>query len=120
MGGSIARKLFAKSAWRKVLSDVDDTLLSSGGRYPAGMDRRYGHHVLYPGVTRFYRELDLGTHPSVDDGEWPDERQGNLVFLSARPHVYKNMTEKVSDCGVEMSDFLLFLLITLNKYSRYY
>ena len=72
--------------WRKVLSDVDDTLTCSGGSYPSGIDKRYGKKVMYPGVLGFYREMDLGT-----DGpeEWPDNTVGNLVFLSARPHLYK-------------------------------
>lgn len=73
---------------RKVLSDVDDTLISSGGHFPAGIDTRYPHHVLYPGVTSFYRELDLGAASA--SGEWEEGRQGNLAFLSARPHVYKD------------------------------
>ncbi|TDH66237.1 hypothetical protein CCR75_002296 [Bremia lactucae] len=80
-------------AWRKVLSDVDDTLYSSGGRYPAGLDTRYPRHTLYPGVLPFYRELDMGT---VGPDEWEDNRVGNLVFLSARPHVYKDVSEKKS------------------------
>jgi hypothetical protein len=48
---------------------------------------------MYPGVLGFYRELDLGT-----DGpdEWPEHTAGNLVFLSARPHVYKDMSEKIN------------------------
>ncbi|KAG7361269.1 TRAPP trafficking subunit Trs65-domain containing protein [Nitzschia inconspicua] len=78
-------------AWKKILSDVDDTLLSSGGLYPAGIDKRYPRKVVYPGVLAFYRELDLGTTGPED---WPDQRVGNLVFLSARPHVYKDMSEK--------------------------
>lgn len=78
-------------AWRKILSDVDDTLLSSGGHYPAGIDKRYPKKVVYPGVLAFYRELDLGTSGPDD---WPENRVGNLVFLSARPHVYKDMSEK--------------------------
>jgi len=78
-------------AWRKILSDVDDTLLSSGGHYPAGIDKKYPKKVVYPGVLAFYRELDLGTSGPDD---WPDNRVGNLVFLSARPHVYKDMSEK--------------------------
>lgn len=80
-------------AWRKVLSDVDDTLYCSGGRYPAGMDTRYPRHAVYPGVLSFYRELDMGMAGS---DEWTDDRVGNLVFLSARPHVYKDVTEKKS------------------------
>lgn len=82
-----------QQAWRKVLSDVDDTLYSSGGRYPAGMDTRFPRHALYPGVLSFYRELDMGTNGPDD---WTDDRVGNLVFLSARPHVYKDMSEKKS------------------------
>ena len=80
-------------AWRKILSDVDDTLCSSGGSYPAGIDKRYGKKVVYPGVLAFYRELDLGTQGPE---EWPENRVGNLVFLSARPHVYKDMSEKIN------------------------
>eukprot|EP00547_Thalassionema_nitzschioides_P005819 CAMPEP_0194219164 /NCGR_PEP_ID=MMETSP0156-20130528/25329_1 /TAXON_ID=33649 /ORGANISM="Thalassionema nitzschioides, Strain L26-B" /LENGTH=1176 /DNA_ID=CAMNT_0038948731 /DNA_START=151 /DNA_END=3681 /DNA_ORIENTATION=- len=80
-------------SWRKVLSDVDDTLCSSGGSYPAGIDKRYPKKVVYPGVLAFYRELDLGTEgPS----QWPENRVGNLVFLSARPHVYKDVSEKIN------------------------
>lgn len=39
-----------------------------GGRFPAGVDSRYPHRSVYPGVLDFYRELDLGVNgPS----EWP-------------------------------------------------
>lgn len=87
------RKRVLLQSWRKVLSDVDDTLCSSGGSYPAGIDKRYAKKVVYPGVLTFYRELDLGTQgPS----EWPENRVGNLVFLSARPHVYKDVSEKIN------------------------
>lgn len=82
-----------QQAWRKVLSDVDDTLYSSGGRYPAGLDTRFPRHTIYPGVLSFYREMDMGT---AGPDEWTDDRVGNLVFLSARPHVYKDMSEKKS------------------------
>lgn len=80
-------------AWRKVLSDVDDTLYSSGGRYPAGLDTRFPRHTIYPGVLSFYREMDMGI---AGPDDWTDDRVGNLVFLSARPHVYKDMSEKKS------------------------
>ncbi|TYZ66438.1 hypothetical protein PybrP1_002411 [[Pythium] brassicae (nom. inval.)] len=82
-----------QQAWRKVLSDVDDTLYSSGGRYPAGLDTRFPRHTIYPGVLSFYRELDMGT---AGPDAWTDDRVGNLVFLSARPHVYKDVSEKKS------------------------
>ena len=84
-------KLRNQKAWRKILSDVDDTLSSSGGSYPAGIDRRYGKKVIYPGVLSFYRELDLGVN---GPRKWPENSVGNLVFLSARPHVYKDHSER--------------------------
>mmetsp|Transcript_12498 Transcript_12498/g.22700 ORF Transcript_12498/g.22700 Transcript_12498/m.22700 type:complete len:1040 (-) Transcript_12498:169-3288(-) len=80
---------------RKILSDVDDTLFSSGGRFPAGIDRKYKHHCLYPGVLSFYKELDLGMADS-QTGIWPAHWRGNLAFLSARPHVYKDWSQAKS------------------------
>lgn len=75
-----------RSSARKVLSDVDDTLICSGGVWPAGVDRRFMRKIMYPGVTAFYRELDVGY-----DGE-----VGNLTFISARPHFYKDWAESHS------------------------
>ena len=72
---------------RKILSDVDDTFFSSGGRFPAGCDASYPRHVLYPGVLSTYRELDVGRKGIKGI-------PGNLSFLSARPHVYRNVVEK--------------------------
>ena len=34
---------------RKILSDVDDTLFSSGGKFPAGIDASYPVRTVYPG-----------------------------------------------------------------------
>ncbi|KAL9191023.1 hypothetical protein ACHAXT_000729 [Thalassiosira profunda] len=79
-----------QKGWRKILSDVDDTLTSSGGSYPAGIDKRYAKKVVYPGVIALYRELDL---PLTSPEECP-RNTGNLVFLSARPHLYKDFSEK--------------------------
>jgi hypothetical protein len=94
MRSSLAKKRINKGPWRKILSDVDDTLFSSGGRYPAGIDTSYKRKAFYPGVTQFYKELDLGTQGAeAERGEWPPNRFGDLVFLSARPHVYKDLTE---------------------------
>lgn len=91
MGTKKSKIRRSKHAWRKILSDVDDTLYCSGGAYPAGIDKRYGKKVVYPGVLSFYRELDLGIYgPEI----WPPNAIGNLVFLSARPHLYKDVSEK--------------------------
>jgi hypothetical protein len=90
LGTSNTSKRRSQYAWRKILSDVDDTLSCSGGSYPAGLDTSYPKKALYPGVLAFYRELDLGcTGPDL----WNPDRVGNLVFLSARPHVYKDALE---------------------------
>jgi len=87
--GTRRARLRMQKGWRKILSDVDDTLTSSGGSYPAGIDKRYNKKVVYPGVIGLYRELDMGIHG-------PEEcaNTGNLVFLSARPHLYKDVSEK--------------------------
>lgn len=63
------------------------------GSWPAGIDTSYPKKAIYPGVIAFYKELDLGI---VGDDEWDNSRLGNLVFLSARPHVYKDVSENVT------------------------
>lgn len=92
MGSRRGRKR-GRFAWRKILSDVDDTLSCAGGSWPAGMDTSYPKKAIYPGILSLYRELDLGT---TGNDAWDPSRIGNLVFLSARPHVYKDISEKVS------------------------
>ena len=74
----------------QVLSDLDDTLYSSGGDGIGGVDPRLAKHTLYPGVLTFLRELDIGITGQTG------HTLGNLVFLSARPHIYKNMSESLS------------------------
>jgi hypothetical protein len=39
--GTRAGRGRSDKAWRKILSDVDDTLSCSGGRFPAGVDSSY-------------------------------------------------------------------------------
>ena len=76
-----------------MISDVDDTLTCSGGSWPAGMDASFPRKAVYPGVLAFYRELDLGFHADHDETWDRTKHVGNLVFLSARPHVYKDVSE---------------------------
>lgn len=112
MGGlkrGARRKQFA---WRKILSDIDDTLECSGGKYPKGRDRSYPEHAIYPGVLAFYRELDLGSQGSESE-EWESGRVGNLVFVSARPHVYEDVLESAVFKKVEK------LQKTRGKYGLY-
>ena len=49
----------------QVVSDIDDTLMCSGGKYPAGRDMRYPHNCVYPGILAFYNELDVGHRSEV-------------------------------------------------------
>ena len=144
----------------KILSDVDDTLWCSAGKWPAGVDKAYPSHAVYPGALCFYEEIDMkglgGNQATSNDDssassqesvkvsvEIPIERGGgtasirvnssdslqevqgkiteqfkippwnqrltvvsgpsgsvstnvrghNLVFLSARPHAFKDLTE---------------------------
>lgn len=43
-----------------MVSDIDDTLMSSGGHFPAGCDARLPKHCVYPGAVAFLNELDTG------------------------------------------------------------
>ena len=44
-----------------VLSDIDDTFISSGGG-AHGQDQRFEHGTIYPGAPEMYLELALGTN----------------------------------------------------------
>ena len=44
----------------KVVSDIDDTLWSSAGHFPAGVDSRFPRHCFYPGVFALHREISSG------------------------------------------------------------
>eukprot|EP00520_Triparma_pacifica_P001315 CAMPEP_0118649144 /NCGR_PEP_ID=MMETSP0785-20121206/9545_1 /TAXON_ID=91992 /ORGANISM="Bolidomonas pacifica, Strain CCMP 1866" /LENGTH=522 /DNA_ID=CAMNT_0006541409 /DNA_START=190 /DNA_END=1755 /DNA_ORIENTATION=- len=149
----------------KTLSDVDDTLYCSAGKFPVGVDQRLPRRCVYPGVFKLLEVLDkvgnysgaeyvtLSVEPvedhnlnrysiGVEGGEevvgegeeggpkidhvatsisllrlrrgmdgWSNQRHivkskktfllsdpssCNLVFLSARPHLYKELTEQKS------------------------
>jgi hypothetical protein len=90
--GSMARRRNMLS-WRKVLSDIDDTLVSSGGSFPKGVDISFPKQSIYPGCLAFYRELNLGTS-GEDNAE--RLRHGDMAFISARPHVYKDVSESAT------------------------
>uniref|UniRef100_A0A7S4QUA8 Phosphatidate phosphatase APP1 catalytic domain-containing protein n=1 Tax=Alexandrium monilatum TaxID=311494 RepID=A0A7S4QUA8_9DINO len=70
------------NSWLKVLFDIDDTLMCSGGQRPAGVDTRYPKHAVYPGFTTLLRELQGGSGVN------------QLVALSARPHMFGDIVEK--------------------------
>lgn len=79
---------------RKVLSDVDDTFLSSGAHFPAGIDGRFQKKQIYPGVAAFMRQLDTAFGLSSELlGSETGRKTGNVTFLSARPRVHKGVME---------------------------
>lgn len=87
---------------RRILSDIDDTLVSSGGHFPAGASsreafRRYPKGQIYPGALCLFKELSLpeGEEGRADVGIRARRRdmRSNVAFLSARPHFYKDYTE---------------------------
>jgi hypothetical protein len=80
-----------KAVGVKLLSDVDDTLYSSGGRFPAGCDARFPKHMVYPGCLRLFKAICQAREAS--DEAPIDGPSCDLVFLSARPHVYKDLME---------------------------
>mmetsp|Transcript_98103 Transcript_98103/g.316365 ORF Transcript_98103/g.316365 Transcript_98103/m.316365 type:complete len:749 (+) Transcript_98103:29-2275(+) len=84
----LAREQLGQAAGIKVLSDIDDTLYSSGGRFPAGCDKQFPKGVVYPGCLTLFNALDKGFTIGVPSC--------NLVFVSARPHVYKSWAEEKS------------------------
>lgn len=43
----------------KIVSDIDDTLMSSGGSFPAGCDRTYPKRCIYPGFLALLSEMDI-------------------------------------------------------------
>eukprot|EP00929_Paragymnodinium_shiwhaense_P107864 TRINITY_DN74210_c0_g1_i1.p1 TRINITY_DN74210_c0_g1~~TRINITY_DN74210_c0_g1_i1.p1 ORF type:complete len:778 (-),score=163.07 TRINITY_DN74210_c0_g1_i1:216-2549(-) len=78
----------SKAIGIKLLSDIDDTIICSGG-YPGGADKRYPKECVYPGALSLYRQID----EAVND---LDRQECNLVFISARPHLYKGIVEALS------------------------
>eukprot|EP00931_Biecheleriopsis_adriatica_P066591 TRINITY_DN40911_c0_g1_i1.p1 TRINITY_DN40911_c0_g1~~TRINITY_DN40911_c0_g1_i1.p1 ORF type:complete len:506 (+),score=97.37 TRINITY_DN40911_c0_g1_i1:698-2215(+) len=91
----------------KVVSDLDDTLVSSGGLFPAGCDTSYPRHCIYPGCLKFYECLDKGFQPG--------EPSCNLVFLTARPHLYRDLAEEASfrNFKIHVSDGRMHSMPTL-------
>ena len=66
----------------KILSDIDDTLWSSGGKWPAGIDKSYPNHAVYPGALALYEEIDMkGLGASAESTQVQDE-QGEQVKVS--------------------------------------
>ena len=87
----------------KILSDVDDTVFSSGGSFPAGVDSRYPRKSYYPGVLALYSAMDrhfarkFGHLLSMLDG-------GSSSFLTPRAVGGASGGESVADGIKEEGD----------------
>ncbi len=81
--------------WTKVVSDVDDTVLCSGGLWPAGIDRRLPKKAMYPGAGAIFLEISrhCSSFSSIPLAYRPFFESSSLVFLTARPKAYKGMSE---------------------------
>lgn len=81
----------------KVLSDVDDTLYSSGGVFPAGCDKRFPKHLVYPGCLPLFEILSRDIAGFEGEMRRATKLEGGflspLIFISARPHIYKDVAE---------------------------
>ena len=49
----------------KIISDLDDTVWCSGGKFPAGCDKLYPAHSFYPGIFALYKEVTLGAESAL-------------------------------------------------------
>lgn len=76
----------------KILSDIDDTLYSSGGSFPAGADDRLPKHVVYPGVLQLFEEIDIFTR-SLGNSLDTDKRESMKVFSEQMNFSYNNNFE---------------------------
>ncbi|CAJ1373272.1 unnamed protein product [Effrenium voratum] len=70
----------------KIISDVDDTLYGSGGRFPAGCDKRYPAHQVYPGVLALFKEItahrEMKQKEKLKDDDQADAQSDGQVWRS--------------------------------------
>lgn len=95
-GSSLFSVMLQKNPYIQVISDVDDTLKSSGGVNIAGValggiDVQYERGCYYPGVAEFMLQLSLGFFPS--------ERfqPAKVAILTARAEEFKAALELKPD-----------------------
>ena len=66
--GAVRRHARSKGRPRiKIISDLDDTVWCSSGKFPAGCDRKYPPHSFYPGIFALYKEVTIGSR--LDGGD---------------------------------------------------
>lgn len=102
-------RLFANSAvknalYTQVISDVDDTLKSSGGVNVAGValggiDTQYARGEYYPGVAQFMLELSMYSGEGLDLCKTPPK----VAILTARAEEFKMALELKDDSSLAVA-----------------
>lgn len=78
----------------KVLSDIDDTVFSSGDSFPAGVDARYPRKCYYPGALALYAALDRCFA----------QKHSNLLQMIATVGVAAKFAEEESAAGSDSDE----------------
>eukprot|EP00913_Durusdinium_trenchii_P016279 g15298.t1 len=121
----------------QVLTDVDDTFMSSGGSWPAGCDGVYQKSVIYPGFAQFVVELARGDEhrrstdrrsaeaPSLDRGGGSQRARGGkggfeklLTHADGHPFTTFGLNVAGSKYG-HFDDFVDFTKIGNTKFENF-
>lgn len=94
----------SNALFTQVVSDVDDTLKSSGGVALAGVnlggiDVQYGRGEIYPGVAQFMLEVSLGGKGSSGQRKCPPK----VAVLTARAEEFKAALELKADSKIAVA-----------------
>jgi hypothetical protein len=86
----------------QVISDVDDTIKSSGGVNVAGValggiDTQYSRGLFYPGVFQFYLEMSLYPVEQINESHTPKVNPPKVSILTARAEELKAALELKED-----------------------
>lgn len=82
----------------EILTDLDDTLICSGGRFPKGIDKSCTGGTFYPGAAEFYHGLSMPKHKGWKRGQ-PARRP---IPFSARPAPSKSMAAIHQCSGLDL------------------
>jgi len=91
----------------KILSDVDDTLIASNGRFPAGCESRYPSHAVYPGALALFEEIDVAA--TLSGIAISDSKRKSIKRLS-KERRKQGVDDKTIDNDFDDEDFEADLL----------
>jgi len=91
----------------KVLSDIDDTLFSSGGKWPAGADVRFPKRQIYPGVLALFRELGRGLSDSKEEDGGGGSTASVPLWLRKRDKAWEEISVSASETVLDLKDRIL-------------